>query len=495
LDNVNNVNNRLSTSNRNGANNRTFPLYEPVIPEFITVHLGPPDSSAENVTLPFPDYIKNVASSEIYPTWPENAIRANIYAQISVAVNRVFTEYYRSRGYEFDITNSTAIDQSFVRGREIFENISEITDEIFNSFVRRDGNIEPLFTLYCNGTTVTCDGLSQWGTVSLAENGYLPYEIIQYYYGNDANIVQNVEVADIGESAPSAPLRLGTISNSVFTVQNRLNRISENYPLIPKIPNPDGVFDIATENAVREFQRIFELTPDGVVGNATWYRIVYLYNAVKRLAELYSEGLSLGEVSKQFSSALKIGDTGLPVRLVQYYLAFVAAFNDLIQAPIIDGIFGRATAESVKSFQSLFGLPVTGEVDEATFNRLTTAYRSVLSEIPPAVFANSARPFPGTTLLPGAEGEDVRELQRYLNRIGRAAEQIDLPPGGLTEDGVYGPATEAAVRSFQAYVGLPATGIVSAATWSAAADLYNDLGAQTAQTGQFPGVTLSESGG
>ena len=155
----------------------------PIIPETITVHLGDPDQPAQNVTLPFMDYIMNVASSEIYPTWPEEAIRANIYAQISFALNRVYTEYYRSRGYDFDITNSTRFDQYFVNGRDIFENIQEIVGDIFNDYIRRQGSIEPLFAQYCNGTTVTCSGLSQWGSVSLAEAGYTPYRILQNYYG------------------------------------------------------------------------------------------------------------------------------------------------------------------------------------------------------------------------------------------------------------------------------------------------------------------------
>ena len=157
----------------------------PVIPNYITVHLGAPSENAPNVTVPFADYIKNVASSEIYPTWPENAIRANIYAQISYALNRIYTEYYPSRGYDFDITNSTTIDQSFVYGRDIFENISQIVDEIFNDYVIRSGSVEPYFTAYCDGREIQCNGLEQWGTVSLAEQGYTPFEILQYYYVND----------------------------------------------------------------------------------------------------------------------------------------------------------------------------------------------------------------------------------------------------------------------------------------------------------------------
>ena len=167
-----------------------------VIPETITVHLGAPSSNAQNVTVPFADYIKNVASSEIYPTWPEEAIRANIYAQISYVLNRVFTEWYRAQGYDFDITNSTRYDQSFVPGRDIFENISNIVDDMFNDYLTRGQAIEPLFAQYCNGTTSTCPGgLSQWGTVPLAEQGMSAEEIIRYFYGDDINFVRNAPIA------------------------------------------------------------------------------------------------------------------------------------------------------------------------------------------------------------------------------------------------------------------------------------------------------------
>ena len=184
----------------------------PIIPNTITVHLGDPrDASAPNITLPFIDYIKNVASSEIYPTWPESALRANIYAQISFALNRIYTEYYRSRGYPFDITSSTAYDQYFVNERDVFENIDRIVSDIFNSYIRRSGSVEPLFAQYCDGINVRCDGgLSQWGSVTLAENGLTPFQILQRYYGNDIELVQNVPVGNAQASAPSVPLQLGS---------------------------------------------------------------------------------------------------------------------------------------------------------------------------------------------------------------------------------------------------------------------------------------------
>ena len=245
----------------------------PVIPETITVHLGAPQSDAANVTVPFLDYIANVASSEIYPTWPENAIRANIYAQVSFALNRVWTEYYRTRGYDFDITNNTAYDQAFVNGRETFENVRRIASELFDDYIRREGSVAPLFAQYCNGTTVTCNGLSQWGTVTLANRGLTPFEILQSYYGDDIELVRDAPVEGVGPSVPPVPLRLGTVNDDVRTVQIRLNRISSNYPSIPKILATDGRFGEDTEAAVRRFQEIFNLDPDGIVGKSTWYTI------------------------------------------------------------------------------------------------------------------------------------------------------------------------------------------------------------------------------
>ena len=263
----------------------------PIIPETITVHLGEPDQPAPNVTVPFLDYVVNVASSEIFPSWPEEAIRANMYAQISYALNRIYTEYYRSRGYDFDITNSTRYDQYYVNGRDVFENVQRIAGEIFNDYIRRQGSIEPLFAQYCNGTTVTCNGLSQWGSVSLAEAGYTPYRILTNYYGDNIDIIQNAPVGGTTPSAPAEPLRFNSAGGEVRQLQIRLNRISDNYPNIPKIPYPNGIFGFETEEAVKTFQRTFNLSDDGIVGNATWYAVQRIYAAVKRLNSLNSEGM------------------------------------------------------------------------------------------------------------------------------------------------------------------------------------------------------------
>ena len=252
-----------------------MPTVSPFIPEQITVHLGSPSSNAPNVTVSFSDYVKNVASSEIYPTWDESALRANILAIVSFALNRVYTEFYRSRGYDFDITNSTAFDQYFVNGRSYFDNVSRLVDELFNDYLRRPGFVEPLAAKFCNGTTVTCEGLSQWGSQNLAQQGYNSDQIIRSYYGN-VETVRNAPIQDNTSSYPGTPLRAGSTGPNVVIIQTELNRISQNYPAIPKIPVVDGIFGSRTEAAVRKFQEIFNLTVDGIVGKATWYALVRL---------------------------------------------------------------------------------------------------------------------------------------------------------------------------------------------------------------------------
>lgn len=320
----------------------------PYIPETITVHLGRPDEPAENVTVPFLEYIQNVASSELYPTWPENALRANIYAQVSFALNRIYTEWYPSRGYDFDITNSTAYDQAFVNGRDIFETVAVLVNELFDRYLARPGFVQPLFAAYCDGRRVQCDGLSQWGTVDLANQGLTPYQILTRYYGEDLDI-RTAPIRPAVRSYPGQPLRLGDVSISVEIMQSRLNRISNNYPAIPKIYPVDGVFDVNTESSVKAFQEIFNLTPDGIVGPATWYQITSVYNAVLRLAELNAIGITLQDISRTLPEELREGMSGEPVRLLQFFLSTVGRFNDDIPTVVIDGIFGSNTRDAVQA--------------------------------------------------------------------------------------------------------------------------------------------------
>ena len=459
----------------------------PYIPETITVHLGAPDSPAGNVTLPFIDYIKNVASSEIYPTWPENALRANIYAQISFALNRIYTEWYRSRGYDFDITNSTAFDQAFVPNRDIYDNISRLVDSLFNSYVRRQGSVEPYFTQYCNGTTVQCEGLSQWGTVPLAEQGLVPFEILTTYYGDDIELVRDAPVRSPTPSYPGELLRIGSSGGAVRSLQVRLNRISTDYPAIPKILPLDGVFGAETDAAVREFQRIFDLTEDGIVGPATWYRIAALYTAVKDLAELNSEGISFEELELQYPGVLRFGATGQDVRTVQYYLAVISKFYDSVPAVAINGTFDDATLAAVNAFQTQAGIPVDGIVGEQTWNAILDAYYGILASID-----NLSQPvqlFPGVLLAQGSRGEYVSVLQEYLSYIADTFPEIPKLP----VTGIFGSQTDNAVRAYQELVGLPVDGRVGLSTWNSIASTYDDLiNGYNKREGQFPGQTLAE---
>lgn len=353
-----------------------MPTVTPFVPEFITVHLGSPSSNAPNVTVSFSDYVKNVASSEIYPTWDESALRANILAIVSFALNRVYTEFYRSRGYDFEITNNTAYDQAFVSGRSYFDNISRLVDELFNDYLRRPGFVEPLAAKFCNGTTVTCQGLSQWGSQNLARQGYSYDQILRSYYGN-VEIVPNAPIRGISSSYPGSPLRVGSTGPSVVVLQVSLNRISQNYPAIPKIPVVDGIFGSQTENAVRAYQRIFNLTPDGIVGPSTWYSIVQLYTAVTKLSELRSQGQQFYAINWSPPTTLQTGSTGDKVRQLQYMLSVLSSYIQSIPPVTVDGVYGQATRAAVLAFQRRYQLPETGTVGQATWDTLYDQYSGI----------------------------------------------------------------------------------------------------------------------
>ena len=353
-----------------------MPTVIPYVPQRITVHLGAPSASADNVTVSFSDYVKNVASSEIYPTWEESALRANILAIVSFALNRVYTEFYRSRGYDFDITSSTAYDQFFVRGRSFFSNVSRLVDELFNSYLRRPGFVEPLAAKFCNGTTVTCEGLSQWGSQALAQQGYNSTQILRSYYG-DVEIVANAPVQDYVSSYPGTPLRRGSVGPNVVVIQTELNRISQNYPAIPKVSAVDGIFGAATENSVTAFQEIFNLTPDGVVGPATWYALVRLYTAVTSLSELRSQGQRFYTIAWNKGRPLVPGDRGIQVEHLQYMLRVLAAYISQIPSVAVDGIYGSASRSAVLAAQGYFGLPQTGTVDLTTWDEIYDQFAGI----------------------------------------------------------------------------------------------------------------------
>ena len=346
-----------------------MPTITPFVPQRITVHLGAPNTPAENVTVNFVDYIKNVASSEIYPTWEESALRANILAIVSFALNRVYTEFYRSRGYDFDITNNTAYDQAFVNGRSFFTNISRLVDGMFNDYIRRPGFVEPLAAKYCNGTTVTCEGMSQWGSQELAQQGYNSVQILRSYYG-DIEIVTNAPVRNYTSSYPGTPIRRGNIGPYVVVIQTELNRISQNYPAIPKVPVVDGILGEKTEASLIAFQRIFNLDPDGIVGPATWYALVRLYTAVTSLSELRSQGQRFYTIAWTSSRPIQEGDRGIRVEHLQYMLRVIGAYISAVPQIEVDGIFGPATRNAVLAAQRYFGLPQTGSVDLTTWDEI-----------------------------------------------------------------------------------------------------------------------------
>ena len=408
-----------------------MPTVTPYIPQRITVHLGPPNSDAANVTVSFSDYVKNVASSEIYPTWDESALRANILAITSFALNRVYTEFYRSRGYNFDITNSTAYDQFFVNGRSYFENISRLVDELFNDYLRRPGFVEPLAAKFCNGTTVTCEGLSQWGSQNLAQQGLSSIDILRSYYGN-VEVVNNAPIRGIMSSYPGYPLRRGTSGPSVVAVQVSLNRISQNYPAIPKISSVDGIFGTQTEAAVRKFQEVFNLTPDGIVGPATWYAIVRLYTAVTSLSELRSQGQRFYVNSWAYSNPIRQGDSGVRVEHLQYMLSVLASYIPEIPSVTVDGVFGPATRNAVIAAQRRFGLPETGVVNAETWDEIYDQF----SGIETATWRDISS-FPYT--------EAVINQTPPRNRYSRTTTMTQFPGGNL-QSGAQDPVRQEAVR-------------------------------------------------
>ena len=476
------------------------------IPDFITVHLGAPtNTSARNVRVPFIDYVKNVTSSEIYATWPRNSLIANVHVIVTFALNRIFTEWYPSRGFNFDITNSTAFDQYFRPGAQIFDSISRVVDEYFNVYAHRQGFVNPFFTTFCNGTTATCPGLSQWGTVTLANRGMTPIQILRHYYPNDLMLTRTDNVQGITHSFPGTPLRLGSSGEHVRRMQNNLNRIRINFPLIPQIQNPNGQFGPDTEAAVRAFQRSFNLTQDGVIGRATWNEITRVFTAVTGLAALVSEGerYTIGENPPNV--ILRRGSRGADVRQLQFLLNFIAQFNNAVPTVIEDSVFDQRDENAVMDFQRAYGLPPDGVVGPATWNQLYSVYRGIrenapLPSVPPVTppvtppVGAPTPPFPGTLLRVGSRGENVRLIQTYLNSVRSRVPGIPQ----LAVDGIFGPITQSAVIAFQRHFGLAPDGIVGPITWGA---LIREFQAGTATPPTppttpggpaFPGTLLRE---
>lgn len=331
---------------------------------------------------------------------------------------------YRNQGYSFDITNSTAYDQYFIYGRPIYESISRIVDDIFNEYVRRQGQLAPYFTSFCNGTTVSCQGMSQWGTVTLADRGYTPLQILRSYYPNDIEIVQTNIITNVLSSYPGTSLKQGSSGLDVQTIQTWLNRIRRNYPAIPAITDAAGNFGSSTRAAVIKFQSIFNLTPDGIVGKSTWYKISRLYAAVTRLAELDSEGTTLGIGTVPPSSVLRQGSRSPDVITLQYLLNIISEYYPGIPAPAQDGIFGSGTRQSVIAFQQIMGLQADGIVGALTWKTLYDAYLGIVQNIP------SQKPETGTSTYVVQAGDSLWLIaQRYQTTVD-AIKRLN----GLTSD-------------------------------------------------------------
>ena len=439
----------------------------PTIPNNIVVHLGAPNEAARNITVPFIDYIKNVASSELYPTWPIDSLKANIYTIISFALNRIYNEWYPSKGYNFDITSSPAYDQTYILDREIYENISNIVEEYFNTYIVKENQIQPYFTRYCDGRITTCDGLSQWGTVTLANQKKSPLEIIKYYYGNDTLIKYDAPVGDNVGVYPGYVNRLGSIGNPVKAIQRDLNRIRINYPAIPKINDTLGAYDQETVDAVKKFQEIFALPVTGEVDKATWYKIKYIYTSVKKLSDLYSEGLSPQEADFLYRDELQYGDTGIEMEYLHYYLNSIAFLDPDIPLLKTNSVFNDNTRTMVMAFQSKYGLPVTGKVTYADWNILIDIYNKILKSYPKEYADYVNELYPDYFLSRGMSNNDVKRLQQFLLKIC----QYDKSIPGVRVSGTFDELTEKSIKKLQNDYGFTINGLVGPLLWKKIVDL------------------------
>ena len=423
-------------------------------------------------------------------SWPEEALRANIIAQVSLALNRIWTEWYPSRGYSFNITGSPGYDQAYVNGRTVFAVMERLTAELFNTFVQRSGNAEPYFTEYCDGKTVTCPGMKQWGTVDRAREGLNALQILRYYYGNRVQLVTTNNIAAIPSSYPGSPLRRGSTGTNVRILQKQLSRIAKDYPSFGK-PAATGTFDEATENSVKKFQKQFGLTADGIVGKATWYKISYIYVSVKDLSELTSEGETAEGIQSTGGwpgTVLRRGSTGSSVEQVQFWLSDLAQFDSSLVRVSVDGSYGAATERAVRAFQQKQNLTADGVVGQTTWNALYAAWVDAQSDL-------GGTAWPGTALRRGDTGMEVRLVQFWL----RLAADNYSALRTVTVDGSYGAATVSAVTAFQSLFGLTADGVVGRSTWNKLKEVglavANKIVAANVAPGQFTATTREGSSG
>ena len=439
----------------------------PIVPNNITVHLGEPDAAARDITVSFTDYLSNVAASEIYPTWPRNSIEANIYAIVSFALNRIYNEWYRSKGYNFDITSSPKYDQTYIENRSTYENIDNIVSDVFDNYVVKGNQIQPYFTKYCDGRITTCDGLSQWGTVTLANQGKTPIDILKNYYGSDIKIKYDAPVGDVFGGYPGYQIGLGNAGNPVLAIQRDLRRIRQNYPAIPDITSTVGIYDEETKKAVEKFQEIFSLPITGIVDKATWYKIKYVYTSVKKLSDLYSEGLSLDEATFLYTDELKYGDTGIEVEYVHYFLDAISFLDEDIPRLPTNSIYGNNTITMVRAFQQKYGLPVTGKFTYKDWLVLQKAYDDILKSFPKEYQDYIDELYPDYFLIRGMNGKDVKRLQKFLLAICKFDKSIP----GVRVNGEFDDLTDKSVKKIQQDYGFDINGIVGPLLWKKLVEL------------------------
>jgi len=293
----------------------------------------------------------------------------------------MYTVWYRSRGRNFDITNNTQFDQMFIPGREIFKPIIDVVDDVFNNFLRRAGRREPYLSSYCNGTTSTCNGMSQWGSERMAQAGSTAIQILRHYYPNDIEIAESTNFADQEGTFPGQSLQVGSRGDDVRLMQQYLNRVSGNW-FMPPAGAVDGIFGPKTKESVQAFQRIFELTPDGIIGRRTWYEITRIYVAVMELAELTSQGERIGVKEPPPTSTLRLNSRGADVVELQFLLDYIASFYEDVPYPIQTGVFNQQTLDAVREFQRAFGLNADGVVGRATWRMLYDVYFGILNNLP-----------------------------------------------------------------------------------------------------------------
>ena len=475
-----------------GSMTRMLP--EVVIPNYIRVHLGRMERPASVVNIPFIEYIKNVTSHEIFDEWPEEAIIANVYCIISLTLNRIFTEFYRKRGFNFDITSETFMDQKFVYRGVIGERISAIVDRIFNNYLAIIGHKEPFLSLYNDGIRVNIPGrLSQWGSFFDArDRGMNAWQIIRKYYSQNLELRETDVYSGILESYPGHTLTQGSRGNAVRTMQLYLNRILGRYSDV--IINPvDGVFGPMTRNSVLMFQRVYGLPQTGTIDRRTWYEISRIYGVERALWEMDSEGKRIGIGKTPPTRVIRPGDTGPLVVELQFLLDYIAMFHREI--PFVPQIsrFEALTEEGVQAFQRLFNLTPDGVVGPATWRRLYEVYwgikQNTTPPLPPPpnpVPPDNMPPFPGASLRVGSQGPDVRIIQEAINKL------ADAQPGmwKIGEDGIFGNGTQDAVMAFQRIFGLTVDGIVGPNTWRRLMEEARMTTTPSAQRPPFPGTNI-----